>query len=76
MRVKELKPIMDELLLYGTALIETHEPKKVKEDLSRYKHNCRIPGLLGFQNSAADKETPKGEIIYHLTITYDREEAI
>ncbi len=49
--------------------VETPEPKKIKEALSRYKQEQGLPGILFFENSPAGF-SPDGDILFNLKITY------
>lgn len=60
---------MKELIRSFEVTVETPEPKKIKEALSRYKQEQGLSGLLFFENSPAGF-TPDGNILFNLKITY------
>ncbi len=60
---------MKELMIAQEVTIETTEPKKIKEALSRFKQEQGLSGILFFENSAGGFSS-SGEILFQLKITY------
>lgn len=60
---------MRQLVKNFEVTVETPEPKKIKEALSRYKQEMGLPGILFFENTPAGFSS-SGEILFNLKITY------
>lgn len=65
-----IKNTMQHLVAKGMVTLETPEPKKIKEALSRHKQEQEIPGMLFFE--VEGQGFKNGTPIYKLDVTYVR----
>lgn len=63
-----VKQSMQVLCAKGLVEIETHEPRKIKEAISRYKQEQNVAGTLHFDCESAGFEK-SGKMMFKLTVT-------